>query len=314
MLESIVVQATDDCEIVVLDGASTDDTERVVLECQRGCDKLRYIRQETNGGVDRDIDRVVQLAKGEYCWLVPDDDLMKLGAIASVLEALRGGYSLVVVNVEVKDLSMSTVLVPNFLKIGADRVYHPSDMDSLFEKCGWELGYLGCLVIRRAIWLQRETSRYYGSYFVHIGVVFQKPLPGPALMMAKPVISVRSGNQSWLTWAFEIAMIKWPSLAWSFPLSERVKRKACSARRWNRLAYLILARARGKYSLIVYRQSFRPRLWSYWQRLIHTIIALLPPMIAKVVSYVLFPSFTRVLGNKIGATKGARKNKFQIEG
>ena len=64
-LDSILAQATDDVEVVVLDGGSTDGTRDVVEEFARRHPRLRYVRQETNHGVDRDFDTAVHLATGE---------------------------------------------------------------------------------------------------------------------------------------------------------------------------------------------------------------------------------------------------------
>ena len=63
-LESIAAQCTSSVEIVVLDGASSDNTEQVVRALQNAMPALRYFRQEKNGGVDRDDDAVVGLALG----------------------------------------------------------------------------------------------------------------------------------------------------------------------------------------------------------------------------------------------------------
>ena len=90
-LGSIIAQATDQVEIVVLDGASTDDTGEVVRQYQERFPRLRYVRQEMNMGVDRDFATAVDLAIGEYCWLFSDDDLLKPGAIQAVLDAIRVG-------------------------------------------------------------------------------------------------------------------------------------------------------------------------------------------------------------------------------
>jgi abequosyltransferase len=75
-LDSIMPQIDDHCEVVILDGGSTDDTERVVTEYTHRYERLRYIRQATNNGFDRDLERAVELARGEYCWLTSDDDLL----------------------------------------------------------------------------------------------------------------------------------------------------------------------------------------------------------------------------------------------
>src|SRR3989442_15786016 len=51
-LESIIGQATDEVEIVVADGASSDNTEEVVRSYQRRFPRLNYLRLEARGGVD----------------------------------------------------------------------------------------------------------------------------------------------------------------------------------------------------------------------------------------------------------------------
>ena len=68
-LESIVRQATEEVEIVVLDGGSTDNTTEVVEGFRDAFPRLRYYRQDFKGGIDRDMAKSVELARGEYCWL-----------------------------------------------------------------------------------------------------------------------------------------------------------------------------------------------------------------------------------------------------
>lgn len=290
-LESIIVQATSNCEIVVLDGGSTDDTQRVVANYVRRCDRLRYIRQDTNNGVDRDYDHAVELARGEYCWLMSDDDLLKPGAITAVLNALYRDLSLIVVNVEFKDVCMTTVTLPSYLDFVSDRVYRPGEMDRLFEDTRILLIYLGCVVFKRAIWLPRERARYYGSLFIHVGVIFQERLPGETLVIAEPLISYRTGNvHTFSPRLFEINMFDWPSMVWSLPLSESAKRKVCHAEPWRSLQQLLLYRAIGWYSLALYRSCIRPRVRSLPETLVPAVVAMLPGVLANALS-VFYYSF-----------------------
>ena len=92
---------------MVLDGGSSDTTAEVVGKYVAADSRIHYFRQATNLGVDQDFDRAVQQANGEYCWLLSDDDLIKPGAVAKVLEALREGPSLVLVNAEVHNKDFS---------------------------------------------------------------------------------------------------------------------------------------------------------------------------------------------------------------
>lgn len=90
-LDSILPQLLSNVEIVVFDGGSTDDTTNEVQKRQAICKQLRYIRQDERGGIDRDIESAVKLARGEYCWLFSADDVMQPNAVPTLLDALTTG-------------------------------------------------------------------------------------------------------------------------------------------------------------------------------------------------------------------------------
>ena len=66
-LQSIIDQADDRVEIVVIDGGSTDHTEAVVNEKRTLFPHIRYLNVGKGRGVDRDIVESVAQARGEYC-------------------------------------------------------------------------------------------------------------------------------------------------------------------------------------------------------------------------------------------------------
>ncbi len=85
-------------EVLVSDNASTDATPDVVESARKQGAAIRYIRNATNLGADRNIIQCFGSAVGEYVWIFSDDDLLAPGAVRRILDAIsRDTYDLVFV-------------------------------------------------------------------------------------------------------------------------------------------------------------------------------------------------------------------------
>lgn len=293
-LGSILDQPSDEVEVVIVDGASSDGTEEVVHGFQQRFPCIRYIRRKKAMGVDRDFDAAVQHASGEYCWLLCDDDLLKPGAVAKVLSGTQRGHSLLVVNADVWNAGYTKLLEEKRMKIDEDRVYPSSGFESLFADTARYLTFIGAVVIRRDLWMARERERYFGTEFVHIGVIFQAPLPGTALVISKPLISIRYGVAQWTERSFDIWMFKWPELVWSFPdLSDAIKNHATRREPWRYLKNLLVYRSMGAYSPKVYRDKVRNRIQDRGQRAIPCLVSMLPGRVLNLLGVAYFSLFHR---------------------
>jgi glycosyltransferase involved in cell wall biosynthesis len=289
-IESMVAQATDEIEIVIVDGGSADNTTEIVTPYRERFPNLRYFRQDTNHGVDRDFNRAVELARGEYCWLMTDDDLLKPGAIATVLGHIRKGYALIIANAEVCSTDFSCVLIEGRLPFTETRAYRTDEFERFFRETADYLSFIGAVIIRRDIWNSREKEPYFGTLFIHVGVIFQTSFPAPTLAIGEPLISVRLGNAMWTPRAFEILLFKWPDLVWSFPaFRDESKRMVTERDPWRRLLVLALYRGKGAYTLAEYRKWISPRAGSHGYKVLAWAIAATPGVLMNLLG-VLFLS------------------------
>ena len=286
-LTSIAVQCTSSVEIVVLDGASTDNTEEVVRTLQATLPSLRYIRQDKNGGVDRDYDAAVGHARSNYCWLMSDDDLLRPGAVDRVLHEIKNNYSLIVVNSEVRSLNLAELIDANRLQLFEDRIYPCKEFEALFAEVSGYLTYIGAVVIRRELWLGRHREPYFGSNFIHVGVIFQQPLPNDTLVISEPLISIRFGNTQWRPKEFEIRMIRWTELIASLQgISTDVRDRCYPREPWRNLKSLMFYRAKGTYDAGEYRRWVRPRVESWRDKLKAVSVAYFPGPLANLIGLI----------------------------
>jgi glycosyltransferase involved in cell wall biosynthesis len=82
-LESALSQTYRDVEIIVCDDASKDHTAEVV---KRYGHRVRYHRNPTNIGMYPNFAKAIELASGEYCSLLQDDDLIHKDFVRRALE------------------------------------------------------------------------------------------------------------------------------------------------------------------------------------------------------------------------------------
>lgn len=80
-----------DCEIIVSDNCSTDETQSVVQKWQSAFTQIRFQanRNDRNIGWIRNFACCLEMAVGKYTWIVGDDDRVYDGTLAYVLQTLK---------------------------------------------------------------------------------------------------------------------------------------------------------------------------------------------------------------------------------
>ncbi|MGI9642463.1 MAG: glycosyltransferase family 2 protein [Acidimicrobiia bacterium] len=87
-IESVLAQTYDSFEVLVVDNASTDETEDVCRELAESDDRVRYVRNSENIGQNNNFTRVYQLGTGDFFRWMGDDDSLEPGYLTACVEAL----------------------------------------------------------------------------------------------------------------------------------------------------------------------------------------------------------------------------------
>ena len=167
-------------------------------------------------GVDADYDLSVKLSKGEYCWTLPDDDRLVSGAVSTVLAALETGNDLILLNTAVFDSSYEKLLRKSTLEPDSDeKIVGAVNANNLLPFVGL-LTYIGCVVIRKELWLSAPTEEFFGSEFIHVGVILsQIPLTGLCVVL-EPQIEIRYGQGYWEQRYTQVWWGQWEDLVKKF--------------------------------------------------------------------------------------------------
>lgn len=157
-LDSILPQAGPEVEVVVVDGASTDDTADVVARMRERWPALRYFRLDRRGGIDVDMALSVDQAQADYCWLFSGDDIMRPGAVARVLEVIGSSDDVYICRHTICDKDMRFLSDYPILTAQGMRRFDFADagqrQDFLRSAVNTEalFSFMSGLVIRRQAW------------------------------------------------------------------------------------------------------------------------------------------------------------------
>ena len=87
VLDNIIHNKTEETELIVIDGQSTDDSLQKIDKYKNSIDT--FISEKDKGIYDA-MNKAIQLSKGEWLYFIGADDLIHEGAIAHFFQALPG--------------------------------------------------------------------------------------------------------------------------------------------------------------------------------------------------------------------------------
>jgi abequosyltransferase len=160
-LENVLQQATDEIEVVIVDGASSDNTKEVAEQYRQKFRNFIYYRGEKNMGVNRDMGRTIELAHGDYCWMLSDDDCLRPGALSQMLKEIQSQCEIYLCNVTVCDLFLNPLRDRQWLSAKVpERIFNLHEKNDFIEYCqnansiGALFSYMSSIVVSRKAWNQ----------------------------------------------------------------------------------------------------------------------------------------------------------------
>ena len=210
-----------DFQVCVSDNCSTDETEDVVRRAQASI-AIKYKKNHRNLGMAKNILNVVEMADGEFVWIIGDDDLLLPNAIEELHELISKHQ-----NVDffyINSFHLTTQYVASFLQ-PFDTSHLPKDMtpfsswtnsgemrfmDLVNPKISFDfLGGIFLSVFRRRNWILNDnvldgagvsdprTFSHFDNTFPHVKIFSKAFSKSKAFFNAKPLSVCLTGAREW---------------------------------------------------------------------------------------------------------------------
>jgi glycosyltransferase involved in cell wall biosynthesis len=196
LLDSIAAQDFADYEVVVCEDRSPERPAiRAVVERYQAVlpGRLRYFENAGNLGYDANFRELVRRARGEFCFIMGNDDVVAPGAFATVADALRRSPEAGVV---LRSFAYFRTRPDEFYTIARyfpDELRLPPGPDTIvqfYRRCGIMSG----LVIRRRDALALETDRFDGTLFYQLHLIANILLRRPGVIVPEVLAYYRVGG------------------------------------------------------------------------------------------------------------------------
>jgi len=155
-------------EVCVSDNGSTDETEKILKAYSKKSRLIRYRRNKKNLGFESNLVSVLSMAKGEYCWIMGDDDIFLKDSIKEILSII--------------DLKNPDFIISEFKSSfqgdyinwkGNSEIKENSEIRKIFLDKFREISFISSNIIKKNIFLEeRKNLPKNANGFMHTLIQF----------------------------------------------------------------------------------------------------------------------------------------------
>lgn len=294
-LRSIVLSAGHLKVPIFVSDDSTDDTNvAVIQQIQAEYPWVVHYRNISNLGIDRNIVQAADICDCRYAWLMGEDDRLQSDAVPKVVHALHSSPDIhfFFVNYLSIDGNMRIILRKRALDLRHGERF---PAEEFLRRHGWAAGFLGACVVHKESWSGVNREKHIGTYFAHVGTIFEYLAGESVSVIADPVVMNRSGSPETFTWSENtFSVLDGWSLAMDL-LQPYYDKKVCEeakinfirAHGFDSLYFLLYLRAGSNYDWTIFQEKVRKRFPGLIKRLAAAGIAVMPRFPLKLAGYLL---------------------------
>ena len=225
-LDSILPQLNDEIELIILDSASTDHTKKIVQDKINKRSNVSYIYHDFKGGIDSDMNALINYSSGKYCWLLSADDVLKKNAIKKIMKFLKKDYDVILVEHTICDINMNPLyeypIFKNINKVTKFNFSLKSDLNFYIKNARTSEAYFSFLsgpIFKRELWnnSKKFVRKFEGSCWILAANLLSKFFKINLLYSNENLIFKRGDNDSFskkgIVNRFSISIINFEKIA-----------------------------------------------------------------------------------------------------
>jgi len=213
----------DDVEIVVSDNASEDNLQAVVEKIRMSYPEVGivYRRNASNTGLAMNFLKSVELANGEFCWIIGSDDFVLPNGVDSILRILHENENIDFISVAFRNVDLSAVKIGDFSVLIDNTIeklsketkdsnlesYRVEKWDSLVDPKYKNvlLGSVMTGVFRKSLWDMVDKTPFKRSLnltsltdtYPHLHIYSKCMIGRPAWFYGYPCVLAGGGYREW---------------------------------------------------------------------------------------------------------------------
>lgn len=205
----------DNVEVCILDNCSTDNTKKVVNEFRNKIN-IHYKKNIRNHGMAYNIINVTKLAKGEFIWIVGDDDILRKDSVYRLKKMIESKRNIdfFYVNAfsakseDLKNKDIKKKKLNKFGNINEDKVV--DFLDLINPNLSFDfLGGIFLSVFKRSLWMsnvnkiskKKLLGQKFSSLettFPHVVIFSHSFINSKAFICSNPLIYCSNDARNWL--------------------------------------------------------------------------------------------------------------------
>lgn len=197
-MSSVLAADYENLEVLVSDNASEDNTSQVISSFSDK--RLRYLRNEKNLGLERNVLKLLENASGDYLFFLTDDDLLNKNAVPETIRIITKYPDVGIILSALNILDDKTnKLLKDYTFYGRDNLFKPGNeaMLAMFNASH----IISRITIKREIIDIEGYKRHLDSLYPQMYLIGSAMKKLPVYYTDKRLVTHRVNNKTY--WEYE---------------------------------------------------------------------------------------------------------------